>query len=75
EIAIHNQQGDALGEKEHGEIVIRGSNVMLKYFNDRDANNNVFKHGWLHSGDEGFYVNDEEGQPYFFVVDGEIRSQ
>ncbi|WP_372638787.1 class I adenylate-forming enzyme family protein [Fodinibius sp.] len=68
EVAIHNPDGEVLGEKERGEIVVRGHNVMLKYYGDRKANEKAFKHGWLRSGDEGFYVNDEKGQPFFFRV-------
>ena len=28
----------------------------------------TFKNGWFRSGDEGFYVNDEKGRPYFFIT-------
>ncbi|SHF57755.1 long-chain acyl-CoA synthetase [Fodinibius roseus] len=68
EMAIHSPDGEVLGEKERGEVVIRGNNVMLTYYGDRKANEKAFKHGWLRSGDKGFYVNDEKGRPYFFVV-------
>lgn len=68
EVAIHNPDGETLGEKERGEIVIRGNNVMLTYYEDRKANEKAFKHGWLRSGDEGFYVNDQKGRPFFFIV-------
>ena len=27
----------------------------------------AFQWGWFRSGDEGFYVNDEQGQPFFFI--------
>lgn len=73
EVAIHDQSGKALGEKERGEIVIRGTNVMLKYYNHRKANEEVFKNGWLRSGDEGFYINDKKGRPYFFIA-GQIEN-
>ncbi|NIT62082.1 MAG: AMP-binding protein, partial [Aliifodinibius sp.] len=68
EMAIHDEDGNELEEQERGEIVIRGVNVMLKYYNNRDANEETFKNGWFRSGDEGFYVNDEEGRPYFFIT-------
>ncbi|PAU95887.1 AMP-dependent synthetase [Aliifodinibius salipaludis] len=68
EMAIHDEDGNELEEEERGEIVIRGVNVMLKYYNNREANEKTFKHGWFRSGDEGFYVNDEEGRPYFFIT-------
>ena len=68
EMAIQDEDGNQLGEEERGEIVIRGVNVMLKYHNNREANEDTFKNGWFRSGDEGFYVNDEQGRSYFFIT-------
>ena len=34
-----------------GEIVMRGNNVMLGYYNDPEATEIAFKGGWFHSGD------------------------
>lgn len=68
EMAIHDEDGNDLDEEERGEIVVRGVNVMLEYYNNQEANEATFKHGWFRSGDEGFYVNDEEGRPYFFIT-------
>lgn len=68
EMAIHDPHGEVLEEQERGEIVVRGTNVMLKYYNDRKANEKVFKNGWLRSGDEGFYLTDKKGAPFFFIV-------
>ncbi len=68
EMEIHDPEGNPLGENERGEIVIRGVNVMIGYYNNREANEKTFKHGWFRSGDEGFYVRDEKGRPYFFIT-------
>lgn len=68
EMAIHDEDGKALGEEERGEIVIRGLNVMIGYYNNEEANQKTFKNGWFRSGDEGFYVNDDQGRPYFFIT-------
>jgi len=68
EMAIHDSEGTRLQEEERGEIVIRGVNVMLGYHNNTGANEETFRHGWFRSGDEGFYVNDEEERPYFFIT-------
>jgi fatty-acyl-CoA synthase len=35
----------------HGEIVMRGNNVMKGYFADPDATAHAFAGGWFHSGD------------------------
>jgi fatty-acyl-CoA synthase len=36
-----------------GEVVMRGNNVMLGYFDDADATAEAFRGGWFHSGDVG----------------------
>jgi fatty-acyl-CoA synthase len=36
-----------------GEIVMRGNNVMLGYYNDQQGTNKAFDGGWFHSGDLG----------------------
>jgi len=68
EMAIHDPQGEPVAEGERGEIVIRGVNVMKGYFNNREANERAFTHGWFRSGDEGFCRMGDDGQPYFFIT-------
>jgi fatty-acyl-CoA synthase len=34
-----------------GEVVMRGNNVMLGYYNDPEATAKAFRGGWFHSGD------------------------
>lgn len=68
EMDIHDPEGNEVGENERGEIVIRGVNVMLGYYNNKEANEKAFKHGWFRSGDEGFYVRDVEDRSYFFIT-------
>ncbi len=34
-----------------GEVVMRGNNVMLGYFNQKEATSEAFRDGWFHSGD------------------------
>ncbi len=68
EMAIHDASGNALPETARGEIVIRGHNVMREYFAEREVNEATFRHGWFRSGDEGFFVRDAGGRPFFFIT-------
>lgn len=68
EMAIHDDHGNAVGEGERGEIVARGPNTMKEYYANEKANAEAFAYGWFRSGDEGFYVNDAQERPYFFIT-------
>jgi long-chain acyl-CoA synthetase len=68
EMAIHDDNGNALAEMERGEIVIRGANVMKEYYQNPEANEKTFAHGWFRSGDEGFFKRDAAGREYFFIT-------
>jgi len=72
EMTIHDDNGNELGEGEKGEIVIRGHNVMARYYGDPAENEAAFTHGWFRSGDEGFYLYDDEGRRQFFIT-GRIK--
>ncbi len=65
EMAIHDADGNALGEKLRGEIVVRGLNVMRWYFGRPEANRDAFAHGWFRSGDEGYFRTGPDGPPVF----------
>jgi long-chain acyl-CoA synthetase len=72
EMAIHDEEGNSLPAGMRGEIVLRGHNIMLGYFNRDDANQDAFKYGWFRSGDEGFFQIDERGRQFFFIT-GRIK--
>ena len=36
-----------------GEILVKGENIMIGYWNQEDETNKVIKDGWLHTGDIG----------------------
>ncbi|RMH04215.1 MAG: long-chain fatty acid--CoA ligase, partial [Nitrospirae bacterium] len=67
EMSILNEQGAPVSEGTRGEICIRGRTVCAGYFKRPDANAQAFQWGWFRSGDEGFFVRDDWGRPFFFI--------
>ena len=59
EVKIVNPDRDGIGE-----IAIRGDNVMLGYYNNREQTDLVLKDGWFYSGDLG--TIDDDG--YVFIT-------
>lgn len=65
EARVVDDEGRPLPVREHGEILVRGPNVMAGYWNNPSETSEAIKDGWMHTGDVGFM--DEEG--WFYVVD------
>lgn len=42
-----------------GEIIVKGPNVMLGYYENEEATNEVLKDGWFYTGDLAYRDNDE----------------
>lgn len=52
EVKIDNPDENGIGE-----IIARGDNVMLGYFNNEEETNKVIKDGWFYTGDMGHIDN------------------
>jgi long-chain acyl-CoA synthetase len=46
-------EGNEVQIAEDGEILVKGENVMIGYWNNQEETNKVLKNGWLHTGDIG----------------------
>jgi long-chain acyl-CoA synthetase len=65
EVAVVGPDDKPLPPGKAGEIIARGPNVMLGYWNRPDLTAEALRGGWMHTGDIGYF--DERG--YLFVVD------
>ncbi|MBX9253109.1 long-chain fatty acid--CoA ligase [Desmonostoc muscorum CCALA 125] len=65
EMKVIDDNGNQVELGELGQIVIRGPNVMLGYWNRPFETAQVIKNGWFHTGDIGRV--DEDG--FFYIVD------
>ena len=49
--------GNQVKIADDGEILIKGENVMLGYWNNEKETNKVLKNGWMYTGDIGHFEN------------------
>ena len=50
-------KGNEVKIAEDGEILVKGENVLLGYWNNQIETDKVLKKGWLHTGDVGVFEN------------------
>ncbi len=69
EMKIINEDGKEVYKGEKGELLLKGDHIMVGYFNNPVATENVLIDGWLHSGD--LASEDEDG---FIKIVGRKKS-
>ncbi len=65
EVKIVDENKNEVKKGDVGELAVKGPGVMLCYFNDEKATNEVLKDGWLFTGDMA--QEDEDG--FIYLVD------
>ncbi len=65
EIAVVGPDDTELPRGQVGEVIVRGDNVMIGYWNKPDQTAAALRGGWMHTGDAGYL--DDRG--YLFIVD------
>jgi long-chain acyl-CoA synthetase len=65
EIIICDEDDNEVPRRTVGQILMRGPNLMMGYWNWPEETEKALKGGWMHTGDGGFM--DEEG--FIYVVD------
>jgi long-chain acyl-CoA synthetase len=69
EVKICDENGTSMPVGSHGEIVIRGENVMAGYWKNEKATRETIRDGWLYTGDLGYLDADN-----FLYVLGRAKS-
>ncbi len=59
EMRIVDDQGNDLPQGQSGEIAVRGGNIFIEYWNNKEATRDSIKDGWFLTGDVGYL--DEDG--------------
>ncbi|HTK63471.1 MAG TPA: long-chain fatty acid--CoA ligase [Pseudonocardia sp.] len=65
EIRIVDEKDNDVPTGTPGEVIARGGNVMIGYWNREEETREALRGGWMHTGDGGYV--DERG--YLFIVD------
>lgn len=69
EVKICDENGKEVPKGNSGEIVVKGENVMVGYWNNEKATEESIKDGWFYTGDLGYFDKDD-----FLYVLGRYKS-
>lgn len=64
QLKIIDEYGKDIKNNDEGELIAKGDNIMLGYYEDTHSTSETIKDGWLHTGD--IVVQDDDG--YFYIV-------
>ena len=65
DLRVLDESGNEVETGKHGELVMRGANVMRGYWNNPEETTQTFRDGIFRTGDIGY--RDEDG--YFYILD------
>jgi long-chain acyl-CoA synthetase len=65
DLQVTDESGKQLGSGEHGELVVRGENVMAGYWDNREDSAAAFRGGFFRTGDIGY----QDADGYFYLLD------
>ncbi len=65
EVAIVDEHRNKVNQGEVGELAVKGDGVMLCYYKDEDATNEILSDGWLYTGDMAM----EDSDGFIYLVD------
>jgi len=65
DLRVMDESGKELEAGSHGELVVRGANVMRGYWNNPEETRQTFRDGFFRTGDFGY--RDADG--YFYILD------
>ncbi|HEX4227879.1 MAG TPA: AMP-binding protein [Bryobacteraceae bacterium] len=65
DLQVTDESGKQIGSGEHGELVVRGENVMAGYWNNQEDTTAAFRSGFFRTGDIGY----QDADGYFYILD------
>lgn len=59
EVRIVDEEGNALGERSIGHVIVSGPSLMTGYYENAEATRAALRDGWLWTGDLGYFAGGE----------------